>query len=301
MVDRIAAVVNDDVIVLTEVYDLGADYIERRCPGRSARCAHEAEMEVLDSLIMGALINQELVRLEMDVAAEEVDQQIEFIMRENNMADREELRAEVERSGLTWSTFRDQLTEQLRTQRFQQAVIGPRITVPDDEVKDYYQRTVRDYVAPMEVELDAAGFLLEAEMAEEVLAETLVSLSERVARINAGEESWESARDEIDTAGVSVAFLGHKYRQGQLAEAIEKVAFQIEPGTVAAPILAGGVVYLVRVLQRGAGASDLMEYEEAEAGIRQQLFELKIEEAREEWYQVARRQAHVEIMLRAPE
>ena len=168
-------------------------------------------------------------------------------------------------------------------------------------MKDYYQRTVREYKAPLEVELDAAGFLLDDSISEDALAETLLSLTERVAKVNAGEASWETLRDEMDTAGVSVAFKGHRYREGQLAEAIEKVAFSTETGKVASPILAGGVLYLVQITYQGEAEADLVPYEEAEAGIREQLFEVKIEEAREEWYQVARRQAHVEILLRAPE
>ena len=109
------------------------------------------------------------------------------------------------------------------------------------------------------------------------------------------------AEQLVMMAGESVAFKGHRYREGELAEAIEKVAFSTETGKVASPILAGGVLYLVQITYQGEAEADLVPYEEAEAGIREQLFEVKIEEAREEWYQVARRQAHVEILLRAPE
>ena len=53
--DRIAAVVNDDVIVLSEVYELGADYISEAALTPDAR--REAEISVLD-LILRSLVSR---------------------------------------------------------------------------------------------------------------------------------------------------------------------------------------------------------------------------------------------------
>ena len=66
-IDRVAAVVNDEVITLSDVYDIGSDYIASAQPNIRA-----AEIEVLDSLIMRKLIEQEVVRLGQDVTEEEL-------------------------------------------------------------------------------------------------------------------------------------------------------------------------------------------------------------------------------------
>ena len=62
VVDRIAAVVNSDVITLSEVYALGGDFIEQRTleDGGADAARRAAELEVLDSLIMRRLISQEV-------------------------------------------------------------------------------------------------------------------------------------------------------------------------------------------------------------------------------------------------
>ena len=49
--DGIAAIVNDEVIAVSEVYELGGEFIVQRCPGVDAACAHKAELEILDTLI----------------------------------------------------------------------------------------------------------------------------------------------------------------------------------------------------------------------------------------------------------
>ena len=53
-IERVAAVVNNDVIALSEVYDIGSDYINRFAQDERAR--RKAELSVLDTLIMRALI-----------------------------------------------------------------------------------------------------------------------------------------------------------------------------------------------------------------------------------------------------
>jgi hypothetical protein len=58
VVDRVAAVVNDDVIVLSEVYDLGADYIEQKTTAGGGMFAARrlAEFEVVEFLVQCCFI-----------------------------------------------------------------------------------------------------------------------------------------------------------------------------------------------------------------------------------------------------
>jgi hypothetical protein len=49
-VDRVAAIVNDDVIAWSEIYEIGSEFIAPRATGPSGR--RSAELEVLESLIM---------------------------------------------------------------------------------------------------------------------------------------------------------------------------------------------------------------------------------------------------------
>ena len=66
-IDRVAAVVNNEVITLSDVYNIGADYIASAQPK-----VRQAELEVLDSLILRKLVEQEIVRLGQDVTEEEL-------------------------------------------------------------------------------------------------------------------------------------------------------------------------------------------------------------------------------------
>ena len=122
--DGIAAIVNDEVIAVSEVYELGGDFIAQRCPGVDAACAHKAELEILDTLIQQVLVRQELADLGLSITGVDVDRAIDQIRKDHNIADIAAFRAEIEASGLRWDTYRDQLTDQLRQMSCAQVHFG---------------------------------------------------------------------------------------------------------------------------------------------------------------------------------
>lgn len=299
VLDRVAAVVDEQVIALSEVYELGADFIAEECksPFGQAACVHQAELEVLDALIQRALVRRELEKLKVDVTSEEVDQTIDSIVRDYGMADRNALREEVEKSGVRWDAYRQQVREQLQVQRFQQRVLAPRVNVLDEEVEDVYQRTARGERTPMVV-LDAIGVVLPPEgEAQAAALEQTVAL---VAALNAGTEDWLTARDLYDGAGVSAALGTKPYKKGQLTPQLDAVVFDAPLGTFLEPIRVGNVAMVVRVISREVIEGDLVPFDEVAPAIKNQLFEAKLEDAESEWYQRARREAAVAVKLVAP-
>src|SRR6056300_1616568 len=78
-IDRIAAVVNSDIVLLSEVYEAGLDFIPT-APNR-----RDAELEVLDSLILEKLVEQELNKLAMAVTEEELSKALKDVAKSNNL------------------------------------------------------------------------------------------------------------------------------------------------------------------------------------------------------------------------
>jgi peptidyl-prolyl cis-trans isomerase SurA len=300
VVDRIAAVVEDEVISLSQVYDLGSDYIKQRCATGGPRCNHEMELEVLDALIKRVLIREELSRLGMRVTGKEIDQAINRMVAENGMNDRQELREALAREGVEWDAFREDLTESMRMQSFQGAVLSQRVVVREDELRDAYQRTARDS-REEEISLDAMGILIPADADEEAAAAVVAATDAVIAALNAGEMTWEAAVAQHDSAGLSDIVGGRRYGPGELNQAVDTVAFAAEVGPVQPPIRVGNVLFVVRVTDKGLGEARVVPYEEVEAQLRNALFQAKIADAEEEWYQRARRLAAVEILLKGPE
>ncbi|MFT4621561.1 MAG: parvulin-like peptidyl-prolyl isomerase [Myxococcota bacterium] len=300
VVDRIAAVVTEHPIALSEVYDMGRDYITSRCqPGVAFdACIREGELEVLDTLIKFALVRQELDALEMRVTGDDVDQAIDNVIRENGFADREDLRKYVESTGARWESYRDQLMDSIRTDRFRGAVLVPRVVVTDDEIHDLYTRTKRR-VDPgsATVTLDALGVLIPADANETGRAARLTAAEDVVRRLNAGELEWAQAVADYDSAGLSKVVAGRTYTKGQLQEAIDTLAFSAEVGVVNAPVLSGNVLFVVKVLTRESTAAEVQDLADVREQLRGQLFQKKLIAIEEEWYQRARRESAVTVVL----
>lgn len=295
VVDRVAAVVNDEVIALSEVYELGGEFFAQRCPQQGETCVLNLELEILDVQIRRALIRQELVRLDLQVTASDVDQAIDQTIRQYpQINDRAELRAEVEAQGQRWDQYREELFEYLRTERFQGRVLAPRVSLNDDEVRDRYQRESRKMTRPTAT-VSGFGIVVPPDADQDQVVQITTDAVALVAAINSGELAWEEAVEQHDLAGVSSMF-GREIVQGELVEGLDAVVFSAEVGVVQPPLRLGAVLFIVRVDATGERALEL-SFEEAEDQIRNQLFQEKLIEAEEEWYQRARREATIEVKL----
>jgi peptidyl-prolyl cis-trans isomerase SurA len=297
--DRLVAVVNDEVVTLSDVYEIGADYVSKKCPEMTEPCVTEAELEVLDSLLRRVLIRQELTKLELDVSAADVDQAIDATVRQYQLADRQALRAEVEASGKRWDKYREELEEFMRQQTFQGRVLAPRITVSDDEVQDFYQRTARNVRTPT-AKISGIGIAIPPDATPEQEAEMVTQATLLAEALNKGEITWDDAVKLYNSLPPGM-FEGQDFTPTSIIEPLAAVVFAAEPGVVQAPVRvetgAGAeVLFLVRVDDKGE-KSEVAPFEEIEEELKDQLFREELEQAEEEWYQRARREAAIDVKL----
>ena len=297
-VDRIAGVVDDEVITLSEVYELGSDFIQGRCGATESdpECFRESEKEVLETLVKWTLVRQQLEQLEMSVTGDEVDAAVDMVIRDNGFSDSQSFRGYVEASGTSWSSYLSQLRDSLRMQRFQQVVLLPRVTVTDDEVFDAYQRSVRSE-RHEGVGIDAFGVLLPPQSSDGEQRAIREATQGIVDRIQSGDLTWENAVATHDQAGLHGVVSGRTYRRGELTDALDARVFEAEVGTVMQPTEVGSVLFVVRVLERGLVDGDVQPLDEVSETFREEIFQRKMEEVEDDWYQRARREAAVRVLL----
>ncbi|MEM6926870.1 MAG: peptidylprolyl isomerase [Myxococcota bacterium] len=292
MVDRIAAVVNDDVIALSEVYDLGRDFILERCTTLSAECVAEAEVEILDVQIRRTLIEQELRRLDLSVTATDIDDAIERTVQSYpSIADAAALRAEVERSGKQWNQYRDEMADFLRTERFQLRVLAPQVSINDDEIQDRYQREKRK-MKRKTAEVRGFGIKLAEDSS---LEDEMVKAIGLIAKLNAGEIDFAQAQADNDSAGMAATF-SREVAQGELVEALDRSIFATPEGKVAGPVRIGNTLFVLSVDAFGE-RSEVFAFEEVQEQLKNAIFQEKIAETEAQWYQRARREAAIDIKI----
>lgn len=297
VVDRVAAVVGQDVVTLSEVYDLGGPFIEQKCQASlDPTCGGKAELEVLDALIQRALMRQELQRLELTISAEDIDRGVDAMARQYGLADREQLRTQVQAEGLEWETFREQVHEQLQQMKFIENVIRPRITVTKNEIVDLYQRAARDYSGPAAAELEAFALTIPEDLDEAGRVAMFERAMAVVEDLNGGRREWLATIKELDS-GTYAPRDGKMgtFKKGELNPSFDAMVFSTPVGQVGRPLQVGNALLIVKVV--ALREADVKPLEEIEAQLREQVFEAKTEEAVAQWYQQALRKASVKILL----
>lgn len=297
VVDRIAAVVNDEVITLSEVYDLGGSYIAERCGQSNTSCERAAELEILDSLVQRILIRQELSTLGLNVKGADIDRSIDQIRRDYQIADQAAFRKEIEKSGITWETYRDQLTEQLRQMAFTENILKPRVSITSDELLDLYNRSIRGVsTAPRRI---IQGLSINVD--DSTTTDDAVSRANEIAaQVESDQISWTEAIATYHSGFIAKedGAMG-EFKRGDLSPALDMAVFNTEVGNFTTPINLGGAVMLVKVVEELTGPKK--SFEESKAELSDSIYQTKVEEEMERWYQIAKRKSSIQTLLTSPE
>ncbi len=297
-VDRIAAVVNDEVITLSELYDLGADDIEQAVASGRPSARRELELEVLDALIMRRLITQEIVRLNLDVTELELERALEDVAKRAGVK-RVDLRQAVESNGLPWNIYLAEMKDNLRQMKFSQAVLQPRITVNEEELLGAYKRALADNKTPSARELGAIFFAVPAGASPEVVEGVLSRARAAAARVNEGGEAFSAVSAELDEAsfGKDGGLMG-VFGIGEVHPAMEAALVGLPERRATAPVQTSAGVFVLTVL--GLKATVMPTFEEMREELTNELYSARIEEEGQLWYRAQRRQAAIDIKLEVP-
>jgi peptidyl-prolyl cis-trans isomerase SurA len=133
-IDRIVAVVNDDVILQSELNEATRSVQQQYAsqPGQLPP-ANVLQQQVLDRLILNRLQIQKADDQGIHVSDADVDQAVNGVAQQNKMT-ADQLRAAVEHDGGSFAAFRQQLADQITIQRLHQSVIQDSVSVTDSEV-----------------------------------------------------------------------------------------------------------------------------------------------------------------------
>ncbi len=139
ILDTIVAVVEDDVILERELQKEVA-IIEQRIQqsGAALLPAYVLRKQVLEKMIVDKLQRQLAEKAGITVSEEQLNSSAADIARRNNM-DVEQFRAELERQGMSYQSFLDNMRNEIIINQLRGREIGGRIKVTDREVEHYLE------------------------------------------------------------------------------------------------------------------------------------------------------------------
>ncbi len=254
LVDRVVAVVNKDVITLTELaeHTARAEAELRRqriaAPERAA-----LERQVLERLVLDKAQLQLAASTGMRVDELQLDRAVQRVAQNNNMT-LAELRRALERDGVEFERFRAELREQILLTRLREREVDDRVEVSEAEVDLYLEEHKASLAA--KVEYDVAHILLRVpEQARPEQVEQARARAERVRdEARAGGDFARLAASHSDAGdALQGGALGWR-APGRLPELFAEALAGMQPGAVSEPLRSPAGFHVVKLLgRRGAG------------------------------------------------
>jgi len=149
VVDRIVAVVNEDIISLSELSNAVQPYAEKikslgYPPEKERETLFRVREDMLDQLINQKLTDQESKKYNISVSDNELDNAIERVKEVNHFTD-EDLRSMLAKEDLSIESYRNKIKEHLIRSKLLNYEVKSKIVITKDEIKSYYNRNIEKY------------------------------------------------------------------------------------------------------------------------------------------------------------
>jgi peptidyl-prolyl cis-trans isomerase SurA len=137
LVDRVVAVVNSDVITKLELErELAIATQTLRRQGTPLPAQEVLEKQILERLVTKSLLGQQARQSGIRVSESDIDAAVERIAAENKMAV-PALRAAIEKDGIAYDRFREDLRGEMLFARLRDREVDSRVTVTDAEIQSF--------------------------------------------------------------------------------------------------------------------------------------------------------------------
>jgi parvulin-like peptidyl-prolyl isomerase len=289
VVERIVAVVNDDVILQSEV----EDRLRLLAAESQALDAGKLRQQAIDHMVDERLIAQEAVTLRIEVDRMEVDRTVDEIKRQNKIT-HAELEEALRAQGMTLASYREDLKKQLLRIKVIQLQVRSRVSVSDEDVRKAYEKNLHTTGTDVKVRLRQVLIAIPPDSPRSV-RNTRRALAVQVGeRVRAGEEVAALATELSDDAATRAdgGDLGYVARSA-LPPEVSDVVFAMRPGEIRGPIYSDLGAHIVQVIDRKA--SEARPFEEVKEELRRQIYQEEVEKQTRLWLVDVRRRAHVDI------
>jgi peptidyl-prolyl cis-trans isomerase SurA len=298
VVDRIVAVINEDIITLYDIETLLRPMVQNiksqgLPPERERQTIAKLRDEVLDNLINTKLTEQEVKRYKIAVTEEEVDNHIRQVKQRRSLTD-ENLKAGLAQEGLTLEEYRNEVKLQIQRTKLVNREVRSKVVITQAEIKDYYEKNRSKYGGGSQyylwnlfVKLPSKPVPADRQAASALLQEALTALKQ-------GRSFEELVRLTADGAkGIQGSELG-LFRIEELTPQLREVVRGLKAGQVS-PIVESDFGYqVVYVQQINETAAKPMAQVEAE--IQEILFREYVDSRFNAWLADLRKRSHIKIM-----
>lgn len=298
VVDRIVAVVNDEIITLYDLNNELRPYEENikalgYSPDKARETLFKVRSDLLNKLIDQKLTDQQIKKNNIRVSSNEVDKAIERIKKSRSYTD-EDLRAGLAQQGLTMEEYREKLKQQLLRSHLVNREVKSKIVVTNKEIEEYYDAHLEKYAGKpkyhiwnMAIRFSPYADETEKQGAKEKLEAVLAQLKQG--------RSFESlARETANVAEMPGGSDLGLFQLDELAPELQSVVRFMKAGEYSSILNSPNgyqIIYVEEVI-----AADPKAIADAKKEIEEILYNEAINNRFDSWLSELRERSHIKII-----
>ncbi len=301
LVDRVVAVVNNDVITLSELEEEAAptlNKIRAEVPASQLNEAlNRARHEMLRNMIDHKLLLQRAASRQITVSDAELEAAIDRIVEHNNIT-REKLKTQLASVGITEEKYRSSLRDQILRSKVLSHEIRAKVVITDEQIEAYYrdkyvQQNASDGYHILQFgsgwgDTGRSASREEAKKRAEQLREMVI----------AGENFNEIAKNYSDLpSSVDGGDIG-TFQKNELSDYMLKAINDLHPGEVS-PVIETpvGFQFFKLVSKTSGGVIAQAPLEKVKEEIRTTLYDQELKKKFEYWVKELRENSYIKELL----
>ncbi len=307
LVDRVVAIVNNDVITMSEVNEIGKSFFQKltaKVPSdKLGEAMKQGREEVLTNLIETKLISQEAEKNRIKVSDQELDAAAKNMIAKNKMSP-DEFQAYLQSLGMNDKMFRDNLRHQILQSKLTRQEVHSRIVITDDQVLDYYDTHYTKH-------LDEGGYYLlqmgfswgknDGTRSQAALYADKMDAKKRAERVRSlvlnGQDFKQLAKKFSDLPSANDGGDIGAFVEDDMADYMKEVVLSLQAGQVSKLVETPAGYQFFKILSNQDGQIVFQEpYEAVEKEIRKKLYDQKAKEEFAIWIKRVRDSAYIKRM-----
>jgi parvulin-like peptidyl-prolyl isomerase len=300
VVDGVAAIVNNDVITISQVRELvGARERAMREGYNSPDLADkikEMRLGALKDLVDRQLIIQEFRKMQekgANIPDYVVDDRVQTIIREEFGGDRAAFIRTLQAQGYTLTRFKEIEKEKIIVQAMRQAKITDSFVVSPKQIQNFYDKNKSAYTVPEQVKL---RMIVIREGSSDVIGANKRQTAEEIREKIVGGAEFERMA-QMYSEDETTSDLGGDWgwvERNTLNEDLTKTAFSLKAGETSKVLQIGDSYYILFIeARKNATLKPMAEVREE---IERNLMQQERMKAQQRWIDTLRRKAYIKIM-----
>ena len=259
LMDRVVAIVNNDIVLLSELNQRTASvYRSIKNSGTQAPPEEILKKQVLERLISERLQLNIGINAGVRIADQEIDQTVSKLAASNNLSLQEYVK-QVRASGSSLAALRQDIANEMIMTQVQQGIVMRGIHISEQELNNFLNSEEGKLITSPDIKLGQILISVSSSATSAEIDDAKKKLDAVIKKINQGADFKQLAiANSDDQSALEGGDLGWR-KQAQLPSLFTNALEDLKPGEVSQAIRSGAGFHLLKLYQRRGGEKKLIE------------------------------------------